>query len=589
MKITVLLFIFLVAKSVLSFVPTKTEYGTVLKWPVQNLNMKIDPLILHQNTSEINANYVKELTKKYFDNLEGVTGITTTLSVDTNVVVGSTNSIRFESNSAYFGSGILAITSLSHSASTGEIFKADILINDTILNQNKFSSTKSSTGGNKVYIGDVIAHEIGHLFGLGHTDAQGSTMMFSVFKGQNSFHTDDLVGLDYLYGQRNKFGSGVISGRVAGGNNIGVFGAQVQAISHKTGKVISSVLSEESGNFKIENLNTNDSYIVYILPPRGINHLPGYYASVQQNYCNGNSYVPSFFTKCGGREKGKPQVLNFQRNSNIDLGVISIRCDEKLATNYLFNKTKEVRDPIDLNLTDGTETVLGYFSSEEINNAALGLKDIYRLDLSRLNPENTSLKIRILSEQVGSNLSLIAKLKEVDGDIVSAKAPTYDELGKLNTDLELVVDLAENTNSNIFELEIDPIVTSSSDAKGIFGNKEVMANKNSTYLLMISLSGSNHSGTWELYKDSYPYSDNSSCLESNITVETKANTPFSASKKNGTLSEEQQPLTCGTIDIANDNGDGPGGFTSFAFGVLLSSICLLLNGLISKESSYFSL
>jgi predicted Zn-dependent protease len=583
MKLSILLFLCLVGKSVFGFVPTKTSFNNSLRWNRSNISVQIDPTVTNHNTATINANLVKGLAEQVFAEQSFISGVQSNIyiSEDENNV-GAVNTIKFETNSAYFGSGVLAVTSVNHSASTGEILSADILINDSILNQNKFSSQPSATGNSQVYIGDVLTHEIGHFLGLGHSDVPGSTMMFSVFKGQSSFHTDDHIGLDKLYRSGTKFGLGNIKGKVSGGNHVGVFGAQVQAISQSTGKVITSVLSDESGSFEITDLSENDSYLIYVLPPRGVSHLPEYYASIQTRYCNGKSYVPSFFNKCGGREKGRPQAINLRRGSTINIGEVSIRCDEGLNTDYLLNKTRVTRGTIDVELQNGAQSFIGYFSDEEISNGVLGLKDKYLLDLSRINTSTDSynLNVKVLTEQIGSNLALTAKLSSQFG-VSSTSGPLYNTLGKLETNIEINRGLANSSSDNVLELEIDPLPINSIDSKGIFGNTSVMSNKNSTYLVIVSLTRVGNSGTEQSFKDSYPYSDNSSCLESNITIETKANTSLSASKFSN-ADEEQQPLTCGTIDI-DDNG-GSGGMMSFCFGILVSLSFLLFQ---KKNHDFF--
>jgi predicted Zn-dependent protease len=583
MKLSILLFLCLVVESVFGFVPTKTAFDNSLKWNRSSLNIQIDPTITNQNLSSIDASLLKVLAENAFNDQKEKSGITAKFSIsEDNKNVGVFNTIKFEKNSAYFGSGVLAVTSVSHSASTGEIFSADILINDSLINQNKFSVDSSATGGDQVFIGDVLTHEIGHFLGLGHSDVPGSTMMFSVFKGQHTFHQDDYIGLDKLYANGNAVGAGVISGKVSGGNHIGVFGAQVQAISQKTGKVITSVLSDESGDFKITNLLTDDSYLIYVLPPRGVSHLPEYYASVQTNYCNGKSYVPSFFTKCGGREKGRPQAINLARTASIDLGEVSIRCDEGLKTNYLLNKELSVRENIDIELQDGAQTFLGYFSNEEISDGFLNLKDKYSFDLRHIDTSlaSYSLNVKVLTEQLGSGVKINAQLSSASGATSSVGA-IYLEDGKLETNLETNIELSQNSNENIIELEVNPSSVGSSDLRGIFGNASVMTNSNNIYLVIVSLIRVIGSGNEIKFKDSYPYSDNSSCLESNITMETRGNTSLST-ESSMSLSEEQQPLTCGTIDL--DNNSGSGGMMSFCFGILMSISLLFFQ---KKKHDFF--
>ena len=111
----------------------------------------------------------------------------------------------------------------------------------------------------------------------------------------------------------------------------------------KDGKVFSGVLSEQNGTFVINNLDTEDSYYIYVLPPRAIENMPSYYASIQTMYCSGKPYVPSFFTKCGGREKGRPQSIYLGNKTTVDIGNVSIRCDEGVRPDYLYEKMKSIK------------------------------------------------------------------------------------------------------------------------------------------------------------------------------------------------------------------------------------------------------
>jgi hypothetical protein len=85
-------------------------------------------------------------------------------------------------------------------------------------------------------------------------------------------------------------------------------------------------------------------------------------------------------------------------------------------------------------------------------------------------------------------------------------------------------------------------------------------------VVIVNLTGAPGSGIVNS-KDSFPYSDNSSCLESNIQQTTRANTPFEYTSAQ--IDEESQPMSCGTIDIDKNGGSG-GGMMSFVMGLLLA-------------------
>ncbi len=549
----------LIALSAHSFVPSKTIYDRELKWTSDNIIVGFLPNAVNQNSSDLPMGEVKQILANTFNDWSAKANKSVFVAqVASPSQFSSSNTVKFSNNPIYFSAGVLAVTSVSHSAASGEILSADIMINDTLANSNRFSTNASSSS--KVFIGDIISHEIGHFFGLGHSDVTGSTMMFSVFKEQASLHPEDESGVRSLY--NNVSENGEISGRIVGGNHVPVFGAHVEAISLSQGDVHSAVLAAEDGSFKLRNLNDSDSYIIQVSPPKDVSNYPDYYQSIQKNFCNGSSYVSSLFTKCGGRNKGRPQAINLNRQSVVDVGDITIRCTDSLDTDYLYTKLLNPRT--NYLLAEEPETFVGYFSREEIENFTQNKSDSFEIDLSHLSPNGQSVEIRILLNETSSNFSAIAKL--TNSTSTDTTFPSYTASGKLDNKLHFIKALSSNTFENKFTLDINPFETNSLDAKGIFGNSSVMSKETSTYIVTVSLVGSNGSGT-KVLKDSYPYSDNSSCLESNIQKSTRANTPFEVATSE--RDEQAQPMTCGTIDIDKNGGSG-GGMLSFALGLLMS-------------------
>lgn len=575
-----------------SFVHTKTEYNRPLTW---NNNGTVliytNPTTLGNTTSSLSTSQARAIFNESIAewNSHGPINITTfeTTSLEN---PGVDNSIRFSSDPSYFGSGVLAVTSVNHSASTGEIYSADILINDTQSVSLNYSSDKSDTGSFSAYLGDVITHELGHFFGLGHSDVVGSSMIYSVFREQHTLHSDDVAGVNNLYNKVTN--SGAISGQVVGGESIAVFGAQVQAISVKNGTVVSGVLSDTSGNFEINNLDTDDSYLIYVLPPRNIENLPTFYASIQSRYCSGRNYVPSFFTKCGGIERGKPQAINLSNSSSIDLGLVSIKCDEGLRADYLYEKTKEAREEvviqesaIDRNLS---ESFVGYFSSEEIADTTSNSSDKLRIDLTSFSlptSDNYYLEVKVITKEIGSGVKLSGTLEsEVSS---SFQQYTYGLLNEFKPDLIYQLPLSTNQNYNSFLLTLRADAATGFELNTIFANSTQMVNENSTYLLITSIKKYTASSgyTYVSIKDSAPYEDNASCLQGDITYTSKANIiGVNADDSSHSFNNDgdAQALSCGTIDI-NDN-DGPGGMMSFIVGM---SFIMLVSLFRRKSNDFF--
>ncbi|MEX1099199.1 MAG: matrixin family metalloprotease, partial [Bacteriovoracaceae bacterium] len=299
---------------------------------------------------------------------------------------GSGASFRFSSNPAFFGAGVLAVTSVGYNSSTGSIYSADIVMNDSFYSPTNFTALKTESSGSQAYLGDVISHEIGHLLGLNHSEVGQSSMIFSIFKGQYSPHSDDIKGLQDLYSTSHFRG---IKGKVVGENMAPVFGAHVQAIDVESNQVAAGVFSDEQGNFYFKGLEANKSYALYMNPIRSKENLPEYYSTFQANFCDGNSFQPSFFSKCGGRNLGRAQIIKVDSNSVVNVGNFTVKCSTSAHPEYLRQKLiadedsfYTAMDYLDDYKTHATFT--GYFSQNDLNKEEDGKGDRIRLDLSGL-------------------------------------------------------------------------------------------------------------------------------------------------------------------------------------------------------------
>jgi hypothetical protein len=104
------------------------------------------------------------------------------------------------------GSSLLALT-LPNVIKGKDIKGAVVLINDTNDSFDNLSRDKK--------IG-VIAHEIGHAIGLGHSDESAALMYYRVVPVRENLGRDDMKGVTYLYGsQMDLFGAGCFLGTVA--------------------------------------------------------------------------------------------------------------------------------------------------------------------------------------------------------------------------------------------------------------------------------------------------------------------------------------------------------------------------------------
>jgi hypothetical protein len=110
--------------------------------------------------------------------------------------------ITCNNNSANFtSSGVLAVT-VPNNINGNTIVGSLIMINDAVLNQFKLKSRDEKIS--------IIAHEIGHAFGLGHSPVKDSLMYYSTVQMRKSLGFDDIDGISYLYPKQQPVSCGSI-------------------------------------------------------------------------------------------------------------------------------------------------------------------------------------------------------------------------------------------------------------------------------------------------------------------------------------------------------------------------------------------
>jgi Matrixin len=228
------------------------------------------------------------------------------------------NTICLDQNDAAFTSGVISFTRVTtvdsigeqpvpnHPASTfvGEIVDADILLNPT--NSAGLFATPAMLSANPQAndLESVLAHELGHFFGVEHT-AVWSGMMFPFVPPPGEFHSprptlqvpdaplsdDDRTGVRVLYPDASDTTHiGSISGRILPANPLsltglpgvtGIFAAQVVAVDNATGAIVAATQAGWScgnagppvfdGFYILQKLpvGVSQSYQIYVEPFTG--------------------------------------------------------------------------------------------------------------------------------------------------------------------------------------------------------------------------------------------------------------------------------------------------------------------------------
>lgn len=566
------LFFFLsliLASEAYTYVRMRADSGKELHWVTNNKNI---PLFIKNNISSSGAtagvgasaslNIINTSITRWNENgsINLVPKVVSSLPEDSGI-----GTISFSQNPAIFGDGVLGVTQVNYNAVTGAINRADIYINDSIFNFSSITASPALSANGKAYLGDIVSHEIGHLLGLAHTEVPGATMLYSIFKDQYKVSSDEVIAMKDIYAAKNS----EISGKVVGLREKPVFGAQVLLISQENGKVVTGKFTDEEGNFSFSHLDKNHSYFVFIQPMRMKEQLPHFYSTVITDYCGGR-FVPSFFTKCGAREKGRAQAINLGKNNlqSIDLGKITIRCDAGFSSDYLFEKISSVPSPLPFyqyhKLSYG-ESILGRFTPQEV---VQGKADRFYLDL-RAQQFSTQdfLRLNILTESISSALNVKVEIKNMATNLVMTYETEKDAISlKRKLDHSIYIPLSSNKIENEFEVSLIPLPLSLQESNEIFSGATLLLNENQTYLLSSSIE--QRVGGQYIQKDavdSYPYEDNGACLEGNVSYVSTA----ARSIANDTLQNKsnESAISCATLGDINSGGGGPG-LGSFFIGLL---------------------
>lgn len=490
----------------------------------------------------------------------------------------SNNQIKFVSDYPY-GSAVLGVTEISYNTS-GAIQKASILLNDDYF----FHDSPGLYSPGQVYLGDVVTHELGHLFGLSHSEVLNSSMFYSSFSGQDTVSLDDVSGIRQKYDD----GFGTIEGYVKGGNSVGVLGAHIQAISTKTGEA-SGAVSDEYGYFRLSGLDLNDSYYLYVSPVKKADSLPGYFANVQDNFCPG-SYVGSFFSRCGSEFDGRPEAIKLtSTNNSVDVGTITINCS--LRSNNLYNEMKLTEDyePLEIyNLQNSPEEKLeqafvGWFRNP--STSTWSDSDIFQVNYGSLTSSQYFMKVSVVSFALGTQLEYEVDILNAARTLVNAKR-SFEPIpgtGTYKTDFHSFVQFEAVPDRNNFEIRVRSKKLGTSDLNETF--PDYSAFTSGTYLPYLIITSLWDGSTGEKVQVLIPeaiLSDNASCLDAPFTYAVKKAIEIDSSTGSG----EDQSVAgtgCGTIEPPRN---GPGSsLPLIVFGFLLT---FLASNVIKSRKNFLS-
>ncbi len=113
------------------------------------------------------------------------------LEVTSDILISCNNNVSNFSSTA-----ILGVT-VPNNIGGGTIYGALVLINDQPNNYFKIKSSDQKAS--------IIAHELGHAFGLGHSPVEDSLMYYATMANRKNLGRDDIDGITYLYPKKQPF------------------------------------------------------------------------------------------------------------------------------------------------------------------------------------------------------------------------------------------------------------------------------------------------------------------------------------------------------------------------------------------------
>ncbi len=555
--------------NVSAYVQSRTQADNVVQW-TSSVTL-IDVFVNAVNTQGLSPSTIQSIADSSISQWNGHSRISLRRNTTSGTNQSDLNEIFFSSDPSVFnGTGVVGVTQVYYRNNTGEIVEADILLNDMF--------TFSLNVNESNYIGNVLTHEIGHLVGLGHSQVIGSSMFYSLSRGQSQISSDDKSGIYSIY-SNNDSSKGTIKGSIVGGPSlVNVFGAHVQAFSLKSGKIAASAISEINGSFSIQGLPKNDSYFIYVSPLQLIG-LPSRYSNARYDFCTSSAkFRGSFFQGCGTSKEGYPQAVQLT-TSEMNIGNVTIRCALDVPTDFIRVKNA---DPASYEPQTFTEAGLGnaftgYFSTAELNT---GTPDKFKFDFRNedwdaLSAGNLFLELKVSNQAFYSTYKSVVTV--TNGLMASYTNSSYEleTDGWLNIDSIIRVPINRVISSaNTFEVSIKPesmtfpsfpisLPATKSDYFPVYSSFE---DSMKFYLVNATIVRDEGGGNYTLVSSKIStLSDNTKCPDAVNTYalsdySVKRNVASSSSGKR--TGAEKGLIACGAVALDGDssNGNGPGGF-----------------------------
>lgn len=402
-----------------AYVHTRSSLGVFVRWRGQTkLNLVGNPInrsLLSAN--DISSSAIASLEKwrwasngsVSFDYWQG----TDLSNFPANSEYNGTSSLYFSSNQnggPPMDPNTIGLTQVWYDTKSGEILEADVSLNDLSFQftKNPADSTGGLGGANRrVYVENIFTHELGHAFGVGHTQYLQGSMVHSEYFDQAHLSCDEWAGIRSIYG--NAHPKGAVIGKILSPAGSGVFGAVVSAISLVRGTVLANAISQPDGSFRIDSLEPG-AYVFSVEPYTASGTtLPTFYTNINPRVCNGAPFVR---TSLGSGSN--PTIVDIGNGTQSDVGHITVKCQSDASTVSKPQTGSPALNDAPTILAGGNSRVA--FMDRFANG---GGEIFYRMEIP-----STRIRLHALSHSLYSPIRVKLELLDSTGNLVSSQSRT---------------------------------------------------------------------------------------------------------------------------------------------------------------------